>query len=143
MGIFKPLGEMVFGVAGIAVGGAVSVIGKVTNIGIVKEIGDGIEAGGVKSGAILGQAVDGVFGVAEGVLTVDLQTAERGFHEITDTAKTVVVGAANNFASVASGVAGAVSGLAEGDVPKAKEALQKAVRTSVLTMFTVGTVQQK
>ncbi|MDR1538725.1 MAG: hypothetical protein LBU32_12170 [Clostridiales bacterium] len=138
MGIFKPLGEMVFGVAGIVAGGGVSLAGSLLNIGLVKEIGEGISKSGIKSGAIVGQAIDGAFGVTEGALMGDLSTLKRGAGEIAGSAVSIVSGAAINAANVLSGVAESVNALADGDKTRAASSAKKAVKTIVVSMFTAG-----
>lgn len=94
MGLFGDLGKLAGTIVGGVVGGATELVEDVVDSDFIREIGQGVNRVSVNAGKTVGQAADGVIGIAKGSITQDSYIADEGLENLGDTVGRIVVGMA-------------------------------------------------
>jgi len=101
LGFLRDLGKFTGKTAGFVVGGAVNVVGEVTGSKFIKEVGAGVKQASEFAGDTLGQAADGAWNTAAGIIQKDDDKIENGLGDIGNsvsrTAKGVYCTAKNTY----------------------------------------------
>lgn len=138
MEIFKELGSLVGTVAGAVVGGAVAVVGQVTDSQVMKEIGEEVYKSSISAGHLIGQAADGVADVVGGMISQNQKAVDQGIEELGDITSKVVVGAISGVGNMAYHTLDVVEGVVERDKQKTVEAGKNFVKVAVVSALTIG-----
>ncbi|GHU50447.1 hypothetical protein AGMMS49975_01500 [Clostridia bacterium] len=110
MGYFQEIGKLAFSVTGAVLGGGVSAVGSFAKIKTIEEIGENMYTMSKDSGRMLGQAVDGVFGIAHGALALDRGIASKGVSDLAQPAGAFIKRGAGIVKEAGAGVAGVCKG---------------------------------
>lgn len=138
MGFFKELGSLVGTVTGAVIGGAVSVVGEVTDCDLIKDIGEGVFKTSVAAGNLVGQAADGATGIVGGIIAQDEHAVNKGIEEFGDATGKVIVGTVAGVGNIAKNTLEAVEGVIEGDEQKALEAGKALVKVAAVSALAIG-----
>lgn len=138
MGFFKELGNLVGTVTGAVIGGAVTVVGEVTDCELIKDIGEGVFRSSVAAGQLVGQAADGATGIVGGIISQDENSINKGFEELGDATGKTIVGVVSGVGNVAKNTLNVVEGLVEGDEEKVMNAGKTLVKVAAISALAVG-----
>ena len=84
MGFLRGVGKYSGKAAGFVIGGAVNVVGDITGIKFLNEVGDGVKSASEFAGDTLGQAADGAWNTASGFIQNDEDKKNRGLSDMGD-----------------------------------------------------------
>jgi len=138
MGFFKDLGEIAGGIVGGVVGGVTMGIGEIIESEFVKEIGESVATVSVNAGKTVGQAADGVAGVAVGIISDDSKMVEDGFSEIGDSATRTITGVCNGVGHIVESGVETIEGIVDGDEEKIVNGAKKLVKVAAVSALAVG-----
>jgi len=82
MGFLRGVGKYSGKAAGFVIGGTVNVVGDITGIKFLNEVGDGVKSASEFAGDTLGQAADGVWNTASGFIQNDEDKKDRGLSDM-------------------------------------------------------------
>ncbi|QNU28090.1 hypothetical protein IC803_00380 [Geobacillus sp. 46C-IIa] len=140
MSVFRELGRLAGKATGMVIGGAVNVVGEMAGSRWVKEVGDGVKKASEFAGDTLGQAVDGVWNTASGIIQKDEMKVEKGLgnigRSISRTAKGVYETAKHTYQSGKE----VYEGLRDDDARKMKNGLASIAKTVAIGTLAVGVV---
>lgn len=138
MGFFKGLGTFIGTVAGEVVGGAVNIVGEVTDSDFIREIGDGVKVASKRAGETLGQAAEGAAGVVEGIVTSDSSKINEGLGNVVDAVGTTAVGIGKGVGNIASNGMNVIEGISEGDYAKVNHGVKNLAKTAAIGALAIG-----
>jgi hypothetical protein len=140
MGVLRGIGKYTGKAAGFLVGGAVNAVGEATGSKFIKEVGDGVKKASEFAGDTLGQAADGVWKTASGMIQKDNEKVDNGLGNIGDsvsrTAKGVFATAKNTYYSGKE----VYEGLKTNDSGKIKKGASDIGKTAAVGLLAVGVV---
>lgn len=138
MGIFKELGSLIGTVAGVVVGGAVAVVGQVTDSELIKEIGGEVYKSSISAGHLMGKAADGAADVVAGMISQDQKAVNQGIEALGDTTNKIIVGAISEVGNMAYHTLDVVEGVVERDKQKVIKAGKNLVKVTAVSLLTIG-----
>lgn len=138
MSFFKKAGNLVGTVAGGVIGGAVTLVGEVTNSNYVKEIGEGIFNASVSAGNIMGQAAEGAAGIVGGIIASDKILTNKGVGELGDAVGKTIKGTVAGISNIASNGCQAIGGIMDGDKEKTINASKNLLKTAAIAALAIG-----
>ena len=138
MDFFEGVGSFFGGLAGVVIGGAVSIVGEITDSDFIKEIGEGVCTACENSGILIGQAADGAVGIVGGVITSDELAIEEGFEKLGDATKQTVCGIGQGISNVAKNGGDLVSGILDGNEDEILNASKNLVKTAAISVLAIG-----
>ncbi|GMN99856.1 hypothetical protein [Parageobacillus thermoglucosidasius] len=125
---------------GAVIGGAVNVVGEMTGSQWIKEVGDGVKKASEFVGDTFGQAVDGVWNTASGIIQKDEAKIEKGLGNIGEsilrTAKGVYETAKHTYQNGKE----IYEGVRDDDEKKIKNGLANIAKTVAIGTLAVGIV---
>ena len=140
MGLIKSVTRAAAKVTAEVVGGAIEVVGEVTNSNFIKDVGKGVNKATVKTGEIVGNIADGTYDAIGGLITDDKQQAKRGYEEIIGTVQDTARTIGNGVVYVSEKGVETVQAIREGDTDKAIEAGKELAKVAVVGVFSVGVI---
>ncbi|OQP14682.1 hypothetical protein [Geobacillus zalihae] len=130
MSVFRELGRLAGKATGALIGGMVNAVGELADSRFLKEVGDGVKNASEFAGDTLGQAVDGAWNTASGLIQKDEAKIERGLENIgqsiSRTAKGVYETAKHTYQSGKE----VYEGMCDDDVQKVKNGLASIAKTA-------------
>lgn len=140
MGLIKSVTGAVAKVAAEVVGGAIEVVGEVTNSNFIKDVGKGVNKATVKTGEIVGNLADGTYDAIGGLITDDKQQAKRGYEEIFGTVQDTATTIGKGIVHVSEKGVETVQAIREGDTDKAIEAGKELAKVAAVGVLSVGVI---
>lgn len=132
MGLLKKFCEITGELTGTVLGETVKFVGDVTNSDFVKDIGEGVYQTTKNSGKLLGQAAEGTYNVAKGIINNNEEEIGVGFKDVGEAASTTVTGIGKGIKNIASSGFDVVDGVVNGDDEKAKNAAKNLIKTAAI-----------
>lgn len=140
MGFIKNLGSMTGKLAGGVVGGAVGIVGEVTNSDFIKEIGQGVYQVSSKSGELIGDLAEGTVHTVVGVISDDDSLRKKGMSQFGDAAEDTIKSAANGIVSVTKKGLNTAGAILDGDKEKAMECGKDLLKIAVVSVLSLGVI---
>lgn len=138
MGIFGDLGKFTGSIVGGVLGGATELVGEAVGSDFIKDIGNGVNKASVNAGNTVGQAADGVVGIAKGIVKKDSCKTEEGLGQLGDALERTVGGMAKGIGYIAENGIGMIENISEGDEEKAFKNAKNLVKVLAVSALAVG-----
>jgi hypothetical protein len=130
-------------IVGGVIGGVLSVIGKVSKVKIIDDIGESVVDSTILTGSIAGNIASGTADLVSGAIQKDEVKITEGTHELKDTGTQVV----NNFIGNVKLIAGSggeiLSGVKQKNHKKIKSGFKSLIKVASVGFLTVGAIKIK
>jgi hypothetical protein len=140
LSFFRELGRLAGKATGAVIGGAVNVVGEMTGSQWIKEVGDGVKKASEFAGDTFGQAVDGVWNTASGIIQKDEAKIEKGLGNIGESISRTAKGVYQTAKHTYQNGKGVYEGLRDDDGKKIKNGLTNIAKTVAVGTLAVGIV---
>lgn len=130
-------------VVGGTIGGAVSLIGKLSKSKFIDEIGESIVDSALLTGEIAGTAVQGAVKAVSGMITSDEASVKDGFSELQQAGETVVGNFVNNVKLVTKSGSEIAGSVRKRDLKSAARGTKRLVKMISVGAITVGAMKIK
>lgn len=138
MGFFGELGKFAGTIAGGVVGGATELVGEIVGSDFIKEVGQGVNRASINAGKTVGQAADGVAGIAKGIITKDSYTTTEGLDNLGDAVGRTATGMVKGVGYIAKNGVKTVEGVIEGDNQKALNGAKNLAKVALISTIAFG-----
>lgn len=140
MSLIRGLGKFAGKAAGIVVGGPIQVIGEITGVDLIEDIGKGVRKASEFAGDTVGQVADGAVNTVTGIIKEDTAQRDKGLGDmgnaVSRTAKGVVVTVKNTIEDGGN----IIGGVLDGDNDRMKKGAASLVKTVAVGALAVGVV---
>jgi hypothetical protein len=140
LSFIRSLGKFAGKAAGVVVGGPIQVVGELTGVDLIEDIGKGVRKASEFAGDTAGQIADGAVNTVSGILKDDSKQLDRGLGDmgsaVTRTAKGVVVTAKNTLHNGGE----VIGGFMDGDNARVKKGAASIVKTVAIGALAVGVI---
>jgi len=140
MSLIRDIGRFAGKAAGVVVGGPIQIVGEITGVDLIEDIGKGVRQASEFAGDTVGQVASGAVGTVSGMINDDPKKRDQGLGEmgsaVTRTAKGVVVTAKNTLHNGSD----VIGGLMDGDHSRVKSGAASLVKTVAVGALAVGVV---
>ena len=143
MDIIKKTGILTGAVVGGLIGGTISVIGKVTKIKIIDDIGESVVDSTILTGAIAGNLASGTTDLVAGKIQHDQHLVDEGVSDIKNTGHKVVTNFVGNVKLVANSGGEILSGVKQKNLNKTTKGLKSLAKVISVGILTVGAIKIK
>jgi hypothetical protein len=140
MGFLKDLGSFVGQVAGGVIGGAVEVVGEVTDSQFIKDVGKGVYHATSRTGEIVGSLASGTYDAVGGLITDDKHQSSQGLNEIFNTVGDTASGIGKGIVNVTEKGIDTVSAILDGDKEKALELGKDLAKVAAVGVLSIGII---
>ncbi|GAQ19280.1 hypothetical protein OPHB3_3242 [Oceanobacillus picturae] len=140
MGFFRVAGKGAGSLFGTVVGGSIKFAGDLTGSKFIEEVGDGVKSASKFAGDSVGQAADGVWNTASGMIQKDDDKINRGVDDLGSSVGRTAKGIGTTIKNTAEQSYNAYDGFKSGDTQRAKESLKGIGKTAAIGMLAVGVV---
>jgi hypothetical protein len=140
MAFLRDLGQFAGKAAGFVVGGAVNLVGEATGSQFIKEVGDGVKKASEFAGDTLGQAADGAWNTASGMITKDDSKIEKGMNDIGSSVSRTAKGVYTTAKSTYHNGKDVYEGFKYNDDAKIKSGISNIAKTVAVGVLAVGVV---
>ncbi|MGB3259855.1 hypothetical protein [Paenisporosarcina sp.] len=140
MGFLRGVGKYSGKAAGFVIGGAVNVVGDVTGIKFLNEVGDGVKSASEFAGDTLGQAADGVWNTASGFIQNDENKKEQGLSDMGDSVSRTAKGVYQTAKHTYGNGKDVYTGFKTDDDTLIKSGLSGIVKTVAIGALAVGAI---
>ena len=139
----KKTGILTGAVVGGLIGGTLSVIGKVTKIKIIDDIGESVVDSTILTGTIAGNLASGTTDLVTGKLQHDEALVNDGVTDIKDTGHKVVNNFVGNVKLVTRSGGEILSGVKQKNLQKTIGGMKSLVKVVTVGVLTVGAIKIK
>lgn len=140
MGFLKELGKLAGDVAGTVVGGTVKVVGEVTGVKLIEEIGDGVKRASSFAGETIGQAASGIWDIGAGLVTQDQRQLDEGLGDIGGAIGSTARGVGMTVVNVVENGGKVVGGVFNGNGEQFAEGAKGLVKTAAIGALAIGVI---
>jgi len=140
MGFIKDLGSFAGKLAGGVVGGAIEIVGEVTNSDFIKDVGKGVNQVSSKSGELLGNLVEGTVDTVTGIISDDDYLKNKGKTQFFDAAVDTITGVANGVVTVGKKGIDTAGAILDGDTEKAIECGKDFAKIAAVSVLSIGVI---
>ncbi len=140
MGIFKEIGNGLGSLAGAVIGTPIKVIGEITEIKLIEDIGDGVKKASTFAGDTLGTFTDGAVGVVTGIIQEDEQKKDEGLNNLGNAVTTTAKGVYHTAKNVVVNSREIIGGAIDGDMESVKKGAAGIVTTVAVGALAIGIV---
>jgi len=140
MGIFNDIGNGLGSLAGTIIGGPIKVIGELTDIKLIEDIGDGVKKASTFTGNTLGTFADGTVGVVTGIIQDDESKIDNGLHNMGNAVGTTAKGAYHTLRNVAVNGGEIIDGAIVGDMDSIKKGAAGIITTVAVGALAIGII---
>lgn len=141
MDSLKKAGIIAGAAVGGVIGGTLSVVGKVSDIKIIDNIGSNIVDSTIYTGSIAGDIASGATEVVTGKVTKNPEKVNTGITDLKQGGGKVVGNFVNNFKLVTNNGGEILDGLKTRDTKKIKHGAKTLVKVAAVGMMTVGAIK--
>lgn len=138
MGFLKDLGSFVGEVAGTVIGGSVKVVGEITGVQLLEEIGDGVKKASSLAGETMGKAASGIWDVGAGIITQNEQRLDEGFNDVGGAIGTTVKGIGGTIINIAENSGKVIEGAISGDSEGFSAGAKGLIKTAAVGALAIG-----
>jgi len=128
-------------VAGGIIGGAVGILGRVTKIKVLEELGDNIVDSTILTGQIAGDVVSGAAGLVLGGLKGDIEEVKEGAGDLKDAGGKVIDNFVNNAKTVIDNSGEILEGVKNRDGQRILNGAKTLGKIAAIGAITVGAIK--
>lgn len=139
----KKTGIIAGAVVGGIIGGTLSVVGKMSKIKLIDDIGESVVDSTILTGTIVGKVASGATDVVAGSIAKDSDQVQEGASDLKDTGKQVVNNFVGNVKLVAGSSGEIASGVRHRNKKKIKHGIKSLVKIATVGVLTVGAIKVK
>jgi hypothetical protein len=143
MKIIKKIGVTAGAVVGGVIGGSVSMVGKLSGVKFVDELGESIVDSAIYTGSIAGNIVGGTVDVAVGKLTGDEGQTRAGADDVKVGGRQITDNIVGNVKTVAENGMDIALGIKEMDGKRVARGAKTLAKVVVVGALTVGAIRVK
>ncbi|MDR1572704.1 MAG: hypothetical protein LBS24_00140 [Clostridiales Family XIII bacterium] len=143
MKTIKKIGVAAGAVVGGVIGGSVSMVGKLSGVKFIDELGESIVDSAIYTGSIAGDIVGGTTDLAVGRLTNDAARVRAGAHDLKSGGKRIVDNLADNVKTIAENGGDVVLGIKDMDGKRVLRGAKTLAKVVVVSAVTVGAIRVK
>lgn len=140
MGFFKEIGNGLGSLAGAVIGTPIKVIGELTDIKLIEDIGSGVEKASTFAGDTLGTFTDGAVGVVTGIIQDDESKKDEGWDNLGDAVGTTAKGVYHTAKNVVVNSGEIIGGALDGDMDSVKKGAAGIVTTVTIGALALGVI---
>lgn len=140
MGSIKDFASIAGKLAGGVVGGAIEIVGEVTNSNFIKDVGKGVNQVSSRSGELLGNLVEGTVDTVTGVISDDDYLKNKGKAQFFDAAVDTITGVANGVVTVGKKGIDTAGAILDGDTEKAIECGKDLAKIAAVSALSIGVI---
>lgn len=141
MDSLKKAGIIAGATVGGVIGGTLSVVGKVSDIKIIDNIGSSIVDSTIYTGSIAGDIASGTTEIIAGKVTKNPTKVNTGVEDLKEGGSKVVGNFVNNFKLVANNGGEILEGIKERDTEKIKQSTKTLAKVAAVGIMTVGAIK--
>jgi len=143
MNKLRKAGVITGAVVGGVIGGTLSVIGKVSKVKIIDDIGESVVDSTILTGSIAGTLASGAADLVSGAIQKDEEKITEGANELKDTGAQVVGNFIGNVKLVAGSGKEIASGVRHKNIKKIKSGVKSLAKVASVGFLTVGAIKIK
>lgn len=140
MSLIREIGRFAGKAAGVVVGGPIQIVGEITGVDLIEDIGKGVRSASEFAGDTVGQVAAGAVDTVSGLINDDPIQRDMGLEDmgsaVSRTAKGVLVTAKNTIHNGGD----VIGGLMDGDHSRVKSGASSLVKTVAVGALAVGVV---
>ena len=141
MDSLKKTGIVAGAVVGGVIGGGISLVGKLTDVKIVDELGSSIVSSAILTGGLVGEVASGATDAVSGKVTKNADKTKEGLDDIKNVGKQLVDNVVENVYYVVDSGSEIASAIKKKDKPRAVRNTKKLVKWFAVGTITVGLVK--
>lgn len=141
MDFMKKAGIIAGATVGGIIGGTLSVVGKVTKVKIIDDIGSSIVDSTIYTGSIAGDIASGATDLVAGKVTKNQEKAQEGVDTLKEGGSKVVDNFVNNFKLVLENGGEILEGVKEKDLEKVSHGTKTLAKVVAVGAMTVGAIK--
>lgn len=139
----KKTGIIAGAIVGGTIGGLISVIGKVSKVKIIDDIGESVVDSTILSGTIAGNAASGAADIITGATLNNPQKKEEGIKDLKITGGQLINNFTNNIKLVAVSGSEIFTGIKNRNTKEMKHGIKSLVKVAAVGFITVGPIKIK
>ncbi len=143
MNKIKKAGIITGAVVGGAVGGTISLVGKMTNQKFIDELGESVVDSTILTGGIAGDIASGTTNVISGKIQKSPRKVEEGKSELKSAGSQVIQNFVNNVQTVVDNSGEILEGVKEKNRRKILRGTKTLIKVAAVGAITVGTIKIK
>jgi len=143
MNKIKKFGIVTGAIVGGLIGGTLSVIGKVTKIKIIDDIGESVIDSTILTGSLAGNIASGTSDVLKGKIKHDEKLTSDGVKDLKDTGEQVVDNFVNNYKLITNSGGDILLGVKNKNLHEIKGGIKSLVKVVSVGILTVGAIKIK
>lgn len=140
MSIIRGLGKFAGKTAGFVVGKPIEVIGKASDIDLIKDIGKGVQQASEFAGDTVGQVADGAVNTVSGIIKEDPSKRDQGLGDMRNAVTRTAKGVVETVKHTIHNGTDVVGGVIDGDNDRIKRGAASLVKTVAIGALAVGVV---
>ena len=141
MDSLKKTGIIAGAVVGGVVGGGISLIGKLSNIKVVDDVGSSVVSSSILMGGLTGEVASGTVDAVSGKITKNPSKTKEGLDELKGTGKQLVNNFVENVRYIADSGSEITTGIKEKDRGKVVKSAKKFAKWAAVGTITVGVIK--
>lgn len=140
MGFIKNIGIIAGAAAGGLVGGPIYFVGELTNIDLLRDIGEGALKVTERTGELLGSVTEGVAETVYGTVKKDSDMQSKGFEKVVESGGSYIKGVGKGMEKMVKDGLGTAGAIINGDTDKAVKTAKEIVKTVAVGVIAVGVI---
>ncbi|WP_413305814.1 hypothetical protein AA0X95_04460 [Bacillus sp. 1P10SD] len=140
MGLFRDIGTFAGKVAGVVIGGPIQVVGELTGVDLIEDIGKGVQKASTIAGETLGTFTDGAVGTVSGIIQEDPAKRDEGLSSMGNAIGTTAKGVYTTVKITLKNGADVIGGAMDGDMDTVKRGATGIVKTVAVGALAIGVV---
>jgi hypothetical protein len=130
-------------ITGGVLGGSIDLVGKMTKVNFLSELGEGIVDSALLTGEIVGGAISGTADMISGTVVKDSEKSAEGTRELEQAGKQVLKNAVTNIQMMADNSGEMINGIRTGDKARTISAAKTLAKMATIGVITVGAIKLK
>ncbi len=143
MNRIKKAGIYIGAITGGILGGSIELVGKMTKVEFLDELGEGIVDSALLTGEIVGEAAGGTVNIIAGGISKDRDRVKEGSSDLAHAGKQVFHNAVTNFKLMAENSGEVVQGVLSKDKARTISAARTLAKMATIGAVTVGAIKLK
>jgi len=130
-------------ITGGVLGGSIDLVGKMTKVNFLSELGEGIVDSALLTGEIVGGAISGTADMISGTVVKDSEKCAEGTRELGHAGKQVLRNAVTNIQMMADNSGEMITGIRTRDKARTISAAKTLAKMATIGAVTVGAIKLK
>ncbi|MFJ5718140.1 hypothetical protein [Neobacillus sp. NPDC093127] len=140
MGLFHDIGKFSGKVAGIVIGGPIQVVGELTGLDLIEDIGRGVQKASTFAGETVGTFTDGAVGTVSGIIQDDPSKRDEGLINMGNAIGTTAKGVYTTAKTTLKNGVDVIGGAMDGDMNTVKRGAAGIIKTVAVGALAIGVV---